>query len=114
MFNRLQGLFSPSAAETDVAATVAALGTDTTIVDVREADEWASGHIAGAVHIPLGSLAARAGELDPARPVITVCRSGRRSLEAVTLLNAAGIFDARSMAGGMMAWEKAGQRVKRS
>lgn len=77
------------------------------IVDVREDEEVAEGMIPGAIHIPLGQLSARAGELDRERPVITVCRSGRRSAGAAEQLEAAG-FDAATMGGGMVAWHAAG------
>lgn len=83
------------------------------IVDVREPEEWADGHIPGAVHIPLGALGQRTGELDPVRPVITVCRSGNRSLVALDVLREAGITDAKSLAGGMKAWQSAGHPVER-
>lgn len=74
------------------------------IVDVREAHEWRDGHIPGAKHIPLGSLASRLHELDTSREVITVCHSGHRSLSAAAILHNAGFSQASSMAGGMMAW----------
>ncbi len=68
------------------------------------ADEWAAGHIPDAVHIPLGELPALQRELDPQRPVITVCRSGNRSLVAAEHLLAGGFRDVKSLAGGMKAW----------
>lgn len=83
------------------------------VVDVREPSEWAQGHIPGAIHIPLGDLPGRAATLDRARPVITVCRSGNRSLVALDPLREAGITNARSLAGGMKAWQAAGQPVER-
>jgi rhodanese-related sulfurtransferase len=50
------------------------------LVDCRELYEWAAGRIDGAVHIPLNSIMAGVtGDLDPARPVVVVCRSGNRS-----------------------------------
>ena len=82
-------------------------GSDAQIVDVREAAEVADGMIAGARHIPLGDLGARMGELDKARPVVAVCRSGRRSAAAADQLSAAG-FTAYTMTGGMLDWSAAG------
>ena len=100
--------------EVDVAYTVRARTSHATqIVDVREPDEWDEGHIPGAIHIPLGDLAARLGELDPTRPVIAVCRSGQRSLLAAEELGAVGFGDAVSLAGGMIAWHEAGRPVER-
>lgn len=77
------------------------------IVDVREPREWAAEHIEGAVHIPLGELPHRLEQLDRARPVVTVCRSGARSAQAATLLRAQG-FDVDNLDGGMTEWSRAG------
>lgn len=77
------------------------------LLDVREDDEWAAGRIDGAVHIPLGELPARLGELDRDRPVVTVCRSGGRAGRAAELLGQAGV-PAEVMDGGMTAWAQAG------
>lgn len=80
---------------------------DIQIVDVREDSEWVAGRIEGASHIPLGQLAGRLGELDRNRPVVAVCRSGRRSSKARKLLNKAGLT-AHNMDGGVAAWVAAG------
>ena len=78
-----------------------------TVLDVREDFEVAEGMIPGALHIPMGELQARLSELDPAIPVIAVCRSGNRSARVADALNGAG-FTADTMAGGMIAWTRAG------
>jgi rhodanese-related sulfurtransferase len=83
------------------------------LVDVRERDEWNEGHIPDARFIPLGELAVRVNELDPVRPVITICHSGKRSLVAVEILQRAGFTDVASMAGGMVAWAEARQPIER-
>lgn len=83
-----------------------------TFVDVREAEEWAEVHLPGAVHIPLGDLQRRANELPAEGPIVTVCRSGGRSLDAVDILEANGRPDAKSMAGGMIEWVKNGRAVE--
>lgn len=112
MAGRIPGL--PEAPETDVAATAAALADGSAqVVDLREPDEWAEGRIPGAILIPLGELGMRLGELDPERPVIAVCRSGKRSLYAAGALIQAGFADAKSLAGGMLDWEDQGQPVER-
>jgi rhodanese-related sulfurtransferase len=77
------------------------------ILDVREDFEVADGMIPGALHIPMGQLQTRLGELDPAVPVIAVCRSGNRSAAVAEALNGAG-YTADTMAGGMTAWTRAG------
>jgi rhodanese-related sulfurtransferase len=73
-------------------------------VDVREGWEWEIARIEGSVLIPLPELGDRVRELDHARPVVTVCHHGIRSLTARELLIAAGYSDVRSLAGGLDAW----------
>ncbi|WP_019484292.1 rhodanese-like domain-containing protein [Arthrobacter sp. TB 23] len=77
------------------------------ILDVREDFEVEEGMIPEALHIPMDQLQARLSELDPAMPVIVVCRSGNRSARVADALNGAG-FSADTMAGGMIAWTRAG------
>jgi glyoxylase-like metal-dependent hydrolase (beta-lactamase superfamily II)/rhodanese-related sulfurtransferase len=76
------------------------------IVDVREADEFAGpmGRVPGSLSIPLGALEARAGELSKEIPVVTVCRAGARSAQAVTILRKAGFENVANMAGGLLRW----------
>ncbi|KAA0977136.1 MAG: rhodanese-like domain-containing protein [Paeniglutamicibacter sp.] len=80
------------------------------ILDVREDFEVAEGMIPGALHIPMGELNARLGELDRDRPVIVICRSGNRSSRVADALTGAG-YTADTMAGGMIAWQRAGLPV---
>jgi len=82
-------------------------GSVAQIVDVREPSEVAEGMIPGAKHVGLGELAERLNDLDKSRPVIAVCRSGRRSAEAADQLTAAG-FTAYTVPGGMLDWTAAG------
>jgi rhodanese-related sulfurtransferase len=78
------------------------------IVDCREQWEWDAGRIEGAVLIPLNALMAGAGgDLDPARKVYVVCRTGNRSELATMMLRARG-FDAENMEGGMERWDQLG------
>jgi adenylyltransferase/sulfurtransferase len=81
-----------------------ASGTVPQLVDVREGWEWEIARIDGSLLIPLGELGDRVRELDPARPVVTVCHHGIRSLTARELLVAAGFRSVRSLAGGLDAW----------
>ena len=76
------------------------------LVDVRGPDEFDGplGHIRGARLIPLEELPARIGELSRELPVVTVCRSGARSAQAVVLLQKAGLKDVANLAGGMLRW----------
>lgn len=74
------------------------------IVDVRELHEWDAGHIDGALHIPLGSLPARADELPRDRDVVVYCFMGGRGSRAAELLRRAGFGRARNLTGGYQAW----------
>jgi rhodanese-related sulfurtransferase len=78
------------------------------VLDVREHDEWDAGHIAGAVHIPLGELGARYTELERGQPLFVICRSGNRSAYAAQALAGAG-WDARNVSDGMTGWQAAGR-----
>lgn len=80
-------------------------GDGALLLDVREPEEWRVGHIAEAVHVPLGDLRPEFVPRD--RIVVAVCRSGNRSGTAAIQLAAAGV-DVRNMAGGMKAWAAAG------
>jgi rhodanese-related sulfurtransferase len=93
----------PTDLEITPADAARALTEGAQVVDVREPYERAAGHIPGSRHIELARLAAEAGTLDPAAPVVTVCRVGSRSFFAAQALRQAG-FDAASMAGGMLRW----------
>ncbi len=76
------------------------------LLDVRQDDEWAAGHIEGAQHIPLPQLAARLGELPKERTIVAVCRSGGRSEAAVRGLRRLG-YEAENLEGGVNAWDRA-------
>ena len=87
---------------------------DVQILDVREPDEFTGplGHISGAVLIPLGELAERAGELSKDRPVVAVCRAGGRSAQATTILQQAGFKEVANLTGGMLRWRAEGHAVE--
>jgi molybdopterin/thiamine biosynthesis adenylyltransferase/rhodanese-related sulfurtransferase len=76
------------------------------IIDVREPHEWAVCRIEGARLVPLGSLAQRIHELDPARTYVLHCRSGVRSARAVGLLRQAGFRHLLNLRGGILAWAR--------
>ncbi|MGH1564474.1 rhodanese-like domain-containing protein [Mumia sp. DW29H23] len=86
------------------------LPTGLVVVDVREDDEWAAGHIEGALHIPLGQLAVRADEVPADGQVLVYCHAGGRSARAVGFLQQRGV-DAVNLAGGVIAWHQAGRRL---
>ena len=84
------------------------------ILDVREPAEFTGplGHIHGAVLIPLGELAGRAGELSHERPIVAVCRAGGRSAQATVILQKAGFTDVANLVGGMLRWRAEGHAVE--
>ncbi len=78
-------------------------GAPLTVIDVRGESEWHSGHLPGAMHIPLGQLADRIGEL-PATPIVVQCQTGSRSNIAASLLQKMGRDDVHNLTGGYTAW----------
>jgi rhodanese-related sulfurtransferase len=83
------------------------LPDDLAVLDVREADEWVSGHIEGALHIPLRDIPERVHEI-PAGQTLVVCKVGGRSAQAVAYLPQLG-HDVVNLDGGMMDWSAAGR-----
>ena len=96
--------------EADLAAFAAAHAGDAFVIDVREPDEYVSGHVPGARLMPLGQLPRHLGEVPRGERVYVICRSGKRSLAAVDLLARAGV-DAVSVTGGTDGWQRAGNPV---
>lgn len=67
---------------------------ETTVIDVREINEFESGHFEGAINIPLGNIPMRIAELKAMNgPIVVYCRSGNRSGMAMSLLKQAGLID---------------------
>lgn len=81
-----------------------------TLIDVREPSEWVAGHAPHAVHIPMGQVELRIGEIPRPASAVIVCRSGGRSNSVTQLLTARGV-NAVNLVGGMRAWEGAGLPV---
>lgn len=84
---------------------------DAVLLDVREDDEWAAGHVPGAAHLPMTTLAEHLDDVPEGSPIYLVCRSGGRSSRATQYLNANG-WDAVNVAGGMTAWAAAGRPLE--
>ena len=87
---------------------VRAAPSDTVLVDVREPEEFASGHVPGAVNLPQADLATRINELPRDRPVFVICQGGFRSLRAAQCLTQCGFQVVASVQGGTEAWRTAG------
>lgn len=96
------GMITPAEVQERITAD-----STTVLLDVRTPSEWNSttGHLRGAILIPVQQLAERVGELDPyrGRPVIVYCRTQNRSAHAASFLKERG-FDVTVMAGGITRW----------
>ena len=80
-------------------------GDALTLLDVREDWELGVACVPDVVHIPMGQVADRLGELDRSRETVVLCRSGRRSLEVAKFLQQNG-FKSVNLAGGILAWSR--------
>ncbi|QIP85576.1 rhodanese-like domain-containing protein [Streptomyces sp. Tu 2975] len=90
----------------------AAVPDDALVLDVRETDEWAAGHVEGALHVPMSDFVARFGQVTEAladgRRAFVMCRVGGRSAQVTQYLVQQGL-DAVNVDGGMLAWDGAGR-----
>lgn len=88
---------------------------DAQVVDVREPDEYVTGHLPESRNVPLGRLAERAGELEKFKnsPIIVVCQSGARSSGACKQLDKLGFTNVHNLDGGLNAWRTAGFPLKK-
>ena len=78
------------------------------VLDVRTVSEYESGHLQGAVNIPVEVLGGRLSELDPDDELLVYCRTGNRSTTAVGVLRENGYDRVYHMDGGITAWMSAG------
>lgn len=81
------------------------------LIDVRTPQEFASGHIPGAINISVETLADRLSEIPEGQPVVVYCRSGNRSASAAQILAGAGYTDIYDL-GGIIEWTAAGLPVQ--
>jgi len=91
----------------DVAEAMALMDGDAVLLDVRDAHEWAAGHVRHSVHIPSGEVSTATPYTTHVRRVVVVSRTGRRASDAVAHLRASGV-DAVVLRGGLRAWLEAG------
>jgi rhodanese-related sulfurtransferase len=96
---------------------VSSVPSDAVLLDVREDDEWAAGHISGAVHVPMmrvpQQLQHDPGPLTPEATIVVVCKVGSRSAQVTAWLRQQG-YSATNLAGGMYSWEAAGRPIESS
>jgi rhodanese-related sulfurtransferase len=117
MLDRLRGLFGGQPADGSLGSKIKAeraaelVRGGATLLDVRENDEWKSGHAPGAVHVSLGDIDKAPRRLRQGRPVVVMCASGMRSRTAAKYLRGLG-WDAASLTGGFVAWQRAGGEIR--
>lgn len=99
---------APSVPEVDLPAQ-AERSPRSVLLDVREPDEYAIGHVPGAVNIPQAELASKLDEIPQDRPLMVICQGGARSLRAAQFLKQIGYDHVVSIAGGTNAWQVAGR-----
>ncbi|MBW6475807.1 MAG: VTT domain-containing protein [Chromatiales bacterium] len=92
------------------------IGSETLLLDVRDEAEYQAGHISGAIHIPLAELPTRMAELEEwrERPIAVICRTDRRSAEAVQQLLRQGYTRPLLVSEGMQGWEQASLPVEKA
>lgn len=102
---------SPTVALSELAARAAA---GALLLDVRTEEEWRSGHVPGARHVPIQQLPAHLDEIDPwrERGVVVYCESGPRARRAAALLREAGFRDVSVLDGSMSRWRAEGRPVQ--
>lgn len=96
--------------EVNVAELEAAMQAGGRVVDVRETDEYVSGHVPGAVHVALGTVPDHVDLFRGDAPVYVVCRSGARSMRACEYLAQMSV-QAVNVAGGTLDWVASGRQV---
>jgi rhodanese-related sulfurtransferase len=86
---------------------------DAVVLDVRDASEYASGHIPNSRHIPAGEIDKRLKELDKfkSRPIVVSCRSGNRAASACALLKKNGFAEVFPLKGGILGWQQASMPI---
>ena len=86
------------------------------VIDVCGADEFAAGHVKGALHVPLNELETRLESVakNKSQPLIMVCASGMRSKRAVAVAKKLGYEQAHSLSGGLKAWKEANLPVEKA
>lgn len=84
-----------------------------TLVDVREANEWANGRIPGAIHMPLSRLGGSLAQIPTDKPIVLYCLAGGRSAQALAMARGAGLEGLRHMGGGIQDWARNGFPIVR-
>lgn len=104
----------PFLAMEELGRRLGARANDFVILDVREKDAFAAGHVPGALHLPRGQLELRVNEVlpDPSVEIVTICEFGKISTLAAATLHELGFTRATALDGGMAAWRERGNAVE--
>jgi len=97
---------SPTQAQTEVSKAYVQF------IDVRTAEEYASGHAERARNMPLDTLSSKLDLLNKDEPVYIICQTGNRSKKAAELMKDAGFKKLFNVTGGTVAWKEAGLPIK--
>jgi rhodanese-related sulfurtransferase len=76
------------------------------LLDVREPWELQTCSIAGSIHVPMGEIPSRAGELDSSGDVVVICHHGGRSMQVAMFLEKNGFHKVHNLTGGVDAWAR--------
>ena len=102
---------SPEVAEVGIEAIDGA-APNAVLLDIREPEEFARGHVRGALNLPQADIATRLDEIPKDRPILTICQSGMRSFRTAQFLRQQGWQDVATVVGGTAAWRAAGRPVE--
>src|SRR5262249_57078761 len=105
----------PFISMTELSSRIAARPNNLVVLDVREKDQFAAGHIPTAMFLPRGQLELRVNEAfpDPTVRIVCVCEFGKISTLAAQTLRSLGFMHAAALDGGMKAWREAGMAVEK-
>jgi len=114
-WKRLINLFRGVQDITPQQAQLLVQSKDALVLDVREQSEYDAWHLPSSHLIPLGVISARAVELDKFKkyPIVVICHGGKRSADACEQLAKLGFSQTFNIAGGILAWDKAGLPIER-
>lgn len=101
-------------ATADEVAALASAPGGPLLVDARSPEEYAEGHVPGAINVPFNEVAARVAELEAgrARGIVTYCEHGPRSMLAQRALAKAGFTNLAQLEGDMSEWRRSGRPVE--
>ena len=103
----------PSSFTADSLDALRAANPKTLLIDVREPQEFAEGHVQGSVLVPMGKIPHHAKAIaDSGHPVVVICRSGARASNCAGVLRQQGARDVHVLSGGVLGWQRAGRGVK--